>query len=140
MIVGGNDWPYETTTSWTEERVSGLALAANQEIDGIDFVLSTEGTLAGRVRRSDGGSVGRVLILDYGGRTPRMLAATDDDGSFQIQGLVRGTLLVGAFAGSVASPQPMSVLIEPGKTTEIELELVPVARPSVPQGTSGDGQ
>jgi hypothetical protein len=140
VIVGGNDWPWlETASSWIEERVSDLVLAANQELDGIDFVLSSGGTLAGRVRRSDGGSVGRVLILDYGGRTQTMLTATDDDGSFQIQGLARGTLLVGAFAGSVASPQPVSVLIEPGKTTEIELELVPVARFPLPQESSGDG-
>jgi carboxypeptidase family protein len=69
VIVGGNDWPWpETATSWTEQRVSDLALAAGQELDGIDFVLSPGGTLAGRVRRSDGGSVGRVLILDYGRR------------------------------------------------------------------------
>src|SRR5262249_37103423 len=101
-----------------------------QTLDGIDFVLTKGGTLAGHVHRADGKPCKDIVLFkcEPDAKERNWLGRAEDDGGFLFAGLARGPLLVRAAGRDCATLRPVSGTIVPDSTVEVELELVPACK------------
>jgi len=111
--------------SHAEARVQGLRIAAGAHLSGIDLVLSEAGALEGVVRTEEGAPVSCADLWSFESPRPRWLGRCEGDGRFHLEGLTRGTLLLGASLERSATGRRLSVAIEPGTTQRVELVLAP---------------
>lgn len=100
-----------------------------------DFVLTPEAVIDGRVHTPGGAPVGDARIwiepADAGTRrdteqTARLIAATDREGRFHIEGLAGGRHRIGG-GGRGVTAAPITVAIAAGAAREVELVMSPAA-------------
>lgn len=119
-------WGPDEAGKYAAGRVSALVVSENGHVRGIDFVLSTGGTLAGSVRAPDGAPVRWVQIWSSDAERVRNIGWCQDSGSFHLGGLEPGTHWICATSqDNRATHAATRVEVEAGKTTRVELELVP---------------
>ncbi|NOT31958.1 MAG: hypothetical protein HOP15_16045, partial [Planctomycetes bacterium] len=127
-VSAGGDmgWGSDEAGKYVAERVSALVVSENGHVRGIDFVLSAGGTLAGSVRAPDGTPARWVQIWSGDAERVRTIGWCQDSGSFHIRGLEPGTHWICATSqDNRATSAATRVELEAGKTTRVELELVP---------------
>lgn len=122
----GDDEP-----SWSTVTLGGVAVAADEVVEGLEIVLGEPGRLVGRVVDAAGAPVAgaAVWVRDASGRIvhPDAGARSDATGGFTYDGLPAGPLTVVASAGEsgLASDEVGPVTILPGGETSVELALSP---------------
>jgi len=101
----------------------------------LDIVLTPEAVIDGRARMPDGAPVAAARIwiepYDPGRRDTehgaRLIAATDRDGRFHVEGVAGGRHRIGG-GGAGVTAAPIIVAIAPGAVREVELVMAPAAR------------
>lgn len=126
ISAGAQGWGVDRGQRYVAEHVRDLTVNAKGHVRGIDFVLSSGGTLEGRVRTSASGSADQALIWSDHEREP--LGWSRGDGTFHIEGVASGTHWVRATSAGGATKEATRVDVEAGKTAQVELELVPATR------------
>lgn len=100
-----------------------------------DFLLTPEAVIDGRARTPDGAPVpgARIWVEPEGAETrreteqsARLIAATDRDGRFQIEGLGGGRHRIGG-GGLGVTASPITVTVAAGAAQEVELVMSPAA-------------
>jgi hypothetical protein len=102
---------------------TGLEHTRGRSAARVDFALSPEVAIAGRVVDDAGAPVGgAVVIAETTGHDPGQLTESADDGGFHIEGLIAGTYRVVARDGERAGDETVT-LAASGATTELTLTL-----------------
>ena len=136
--AGGDTWRSAAHPAYVEAHVDDVVVAEDQTVRGIDLVLVRGGILKGVVRSAEPVRWSMLSIAPADGSAPASyLGSTDENGSFRIEGVARGSWLVAAASESMLSTWER-VDIEPGTERAIELELSPatwlVVRPRAADG------
>ena len=105
------------------QRVSGLAVSAEEPLDGVELVLEKGSVLEGEVKTADGrpaaGAV--VMVFDFANGERRGFEMADGEGRYRVEGLARGPAMAMASLGE-GSAVTRSVDVVPG-TQRLDFEL-----------------
>jgi len=105
---------------------AGIAVKPGDDIQGVVLRLSTSGRLKGQVvARTTGKGVAEasLYVQDDATRTSSKVT-TDPNGHFALESVAAGRYNLNAYASGYATQRLGGVVIEPGSTREVKLELV----------------
>jgi protocatechuate 3,4-dioxygenase beta subunit len=105
--------------------VREVSVAADTDLDGVDFRLKRSGSIAGIVRAANGQPVAgaAIFVRDENERLLERLSLsqTGSDGRYTYLGLAEGRYTVTARAEGSASAAAIPIAIKSGETTEVDL-------------------
>ena len=94
--------------------------------DGIDLVLSSGGRIAGNVRsQPDSEGVPGVLVVATDEDDGQLIATTDDDGAYEIDGVPAGTWRVTVWSVDHLATDIQTLSVVHGSTTALDFILDP---------------
>jgi hypothetical protein len=115
----------ERTRFLTEARADGVRVAPHEMRTGIDLRTSIAGSIAGVVRRADGGPapLARLYLRNASGAVVDLFVEAQGNGEFELAGLAPGSYLLGATHADQATPSEVAVSVRAEQQTDVALEL-----------------